>query len=115
MLGSVEEITKFISTKAASVLLIIPFVQAFPLTLEKNDDSDWGIQTMKADMLASLNRRYADIETNSTLTIATLLNPRFKNKIFSKSDTQTLTVEALNSKLSEMNNDNGILIVPPQK
>ena len=39
---------------------------------------------MKADILASLNRRYADIEENTTLTIVTLLDPRFKDKSFSK-------------------------------
>ena len=62
--------------------LIIPFVQPFRLTLEKHDDGDRGIRTMKADMLASLNRRYGNIETNATLTVATLLDPRFKDKFF---------------------------------
>ena len=60
VLGCVEEITKSISTKAASTSLIIPFIQAFRLTLEKHDDSDRGIRTMKADMLASLNRCYGN-------------------------------------------------------
>ena len=115
VLCCVEEITKSISTDAASVSLIIPFVQAFRLTLKKNDDSDRGIRTMKADMLSSLNRRYADIETNTTLTIATLLDPRFKDKFFSESDTRTMTIEALNSKLSEMNNNDGVSIVPAPK
>ena len=81
VLGCVE-ITKSISTETASVSLIIPFVQAFCLTLEKNDDSDREIRTMKADMLASFNRRYAGIETNSTLTIATLLNHYTCNRLF---------------------------------
>ena len=40
VLGCVEEITKSISTEAASTSLIIPFVQAFRLTLEKHDDGD---------------------------------------------------------------------------
>ena len=100
-----EEITKSISTEAASTSLIIPFIQAFRLTLEKHDDSDRGIRTMKADILASLNRRYENIETNTTLTVATFLDPHFKDKFFSKSDPKTKTIEALNSKLSEMNRD----------
>ena len=115
VLGCVEEITKSISTDAASTSLIIPFIQAFQLTLEKHDDSDKGIRTMKADMLASLNRLYGNIERNTTLTVATLLDPRFKDKFFSKSDTKTKTVEALNCKLSEMNTDeDGVAIVPSQ-
>ena len=69
---------------------------------------------MKEDMLASLNRRYGNIETNTTLTVATLLDPRFKDKCFSKSDTKT--IEALNSKLSEMNTDEDeVAIVPSPK
>ena len=67
---------------------------------------------MKADMLTSLNRRYADIESNTTLTIATLLDAHLKEKIFSKSSTRRMTVEALNSKL---NNVDGIMVVPPPK
>ena len=43
VLGCVEEITKSISTDAASVSFIIPFIQALRLTLEKNDVSDCGI------------------------------------------------------------------------
>ena len=99
------EITKSVSTEAASTSLIIPFVQVLRLTLEKNNDSDRGIRTMKADMLASLNRRNENIEANTILTIATLLDPRFKDKFFSKSDTKTKTVEVINSKLHEMNTD----------
>jgi len=80
VLECVEQITKSISTLS----LIIPFIQALRLTLEKNDDSDCGVRTMKADMLASLNRRYADIEENTALTIATLLDPRFKDNFFQR-------------------------------
>ena len=115
VLGCVEEITKSVSTDAASVSLIIPFIQALRLTLEKNDDSDRGVRTMKADMLASLNRRYADIEKNTILSVATLLDPRFKDKFFSESDTRATAVETINSKLSEMANDDGVSIVPPPK
>ena len=54
--------------------------------------------------------------TNTTLTVATLLDPRFKDKFFSKSDTKTKTIEALNSKLSEVNTDeDGVAIVPSPK
>ena len=116
VLGCIEEITKSVSTEAASTSLIIPFVQALRLTLEKNNDSDRGMRTMKADMLASLNRRYENIEANTILTIATLLDPRFKDKFFSKSDTKTKTVEVINSKLHEMNTDeDGVAPVPSPK
>ena len=95
-LGCVEEITKSISTEAASTSLIIPLIQAFRLTLEKHEHGDRGIRTMKTDILASLNRHYENIETNTTLTVVTLLDPHFKDKIFSKSDTKIKTIEAFN-------------------
>ena len=69
---------------------------------------------MKADMLASLNRHYADIEKNTILSVVTLLDPRFKDKFFSKSDTRATAVETINSKLSEITND-GVSIIPPPK
>ena len=84
-LNPVEEITQSISTEIASVSLIIPFVRTFPKTLE-NHDNDHGIRTMKKnDMLISLNTRYGDveIESNEPLVLATLLDPRFKDKFFS--------------------------------
>ena len=93
VLGCIE-ITKSISTEAALTSLTIPFVQALRLTLEKNDD---GVQKIKADMLVSLNRHYGNIETNTLLTVATLLDPHFKDKFFSKSDTKTKTLQVINS------------------
>ena len=51
----------------------------------------------EADMLASLNKRYGNIETNTTLTVVTVLDPNFKDNFCSKSDTKTKTIEALNS------------------
>ncbi|XP_065895673.1 zinc finger BED domain-containing protein 4-like [Dysidea avara] len=69
-------------TDAASVSLIIPFIRAFQLSLEQADDDDRGVKTMKKDMLASLNRRYKDVESHKELAIATLLDPQFKDKFF---------------------------------
>lgn len=49
---------------------------------KKHDDSDSGIRMMKANVLASPNRHYGNIETNSTLTVPTLLDPHFKDNFF---------------------------------
>ena len=38
---------------------------------------------MKEEMLTSLNRWYAAVEANTPLVLATLLDPRFKDKFFS--------------------------------
>ena len=81
-LEPVEEITKMISTDAASISVLIPLVKILQKALSKHDD-DSGIQTMKIEMLTSLEIRFDDIEESELLLIATCLDPRFKNKFFS--------------------------------
>ena len=78
VLSYIEKITKSISCDSASVLMIIPFIRGLCLTLEKNNDSDRGVHTMKADMLWSLNDRYVGVEEEDVLTVATILDPQFK-------------------------------------
>ena len=82
VLEPVEEITKMISTDAASISVLIPLVKILQKTLNKHDD-DSGIQTMKTEMLTSLERRFDDIEQSELPLIATCLDPRFKDKFFS--------------------------------
>ena len=103
VLTSIEEITKSICTDAASVSLIIPFVRALRLTLEKHDN-DSGVHMMKAEMLASLNRRYAGIEKSELLVIATILDPRFKDKFFTSSTDRVNAMDLIKSKISESDN-----------
>ena len=100
VLNPIEEITKSISTDAASVSLIIPFIRALRRTL-KIHDNDRGVQTMKGDMLTSLNRRYIDVESNSPLVLATLLDPRFKDKFFSGTQKRAFAKELLDQMVAE--------------
>ena len=81
-LEPVEEITKMVSTDTASISVLIPLVKILKKALSKHDD-DSGIQTMKLEMLTSLERRFDDIEESQLLLIATCLDPRFKDKFFS--------------------------------
>lgn len=83
VLAPIDEVTKSISEDVAAVSVIIPFVRILLKTLSQNEDeSDSGVRTMKEEMKSSLTRRYADVEKNEKLTIATILDPRFKNKFF---------------------------------
>ena len=77
----IEEVTKSISADAATVSVIIPFVCIVSKSLSQSDD-DTGVHTMKNEMKSSLMRRFADVEENQYLTVATLLDPRFKDKFF---------------------------------
>ena len=81
-LSPIEEVTKSISADATSISVIIPFLRIIRKTLDDHHQ-DSGIRTMKSEMKKSLEKRFAGVERNEKLTIATILDPRFKNKFFS--------------------------------
>ena len=101
VLSPIEEITQSISSEAASTSLIIPFVRALRRTLE-NHEGDHGVRAMKQAMLTSLNRRYSDVESNPNLVLATLLDPRFKDKFFSGAVERLNARELLEEKVTEI-------------
>ena len=81
-LEPVEEITKMVSTDTASISVLIPLVKILKKAFSKHDDNA-GIHTMKLEMLTSLEGRFDDIEESQLLLMATCLDPRFKDKLFS--------------------------------
>ena len=82
ILSPIEEITRSISAELASISIVIPYIRILTRTLEKNEN-DNGIRTMKGELLKSLKSRFAGIEERKELCLATLLDPRFKDKFFS--------------------------------
>ena len=81
VLAPIEEITQAISKQTATLSMVIPFVRVLLRSWEKEDD-DRGIQTMKEQMIHSLNSRFAGIEDNHLLSVATLTDSRFKDRFF---------------------------------
>ena len=110
VLEPVEEITKLISTDAASASVLIPLLRALEKSLSKHHD-DSGIQTMKSEMLSSLKRRYADVEEREELIIATTMDPRYKDKFFSKPTTKVFVKKLVVDRCTEISesNDDGPL------
>ena len=82
VLNPIKEITKKISADIAPISVIIPLVRVLHKTLQQ-DDGDIGIRGMKKGVLTSLQRRFTEIEETEFLVLATLLDPRFKDKSFS--------------------------------
>ena len=78
-LSPIEEVTKSISADAASISVVLPFVRIPSKTFGEYHD-DHGVCTMKREMNALLERRFSDAEGNENLLIATILDPRFKEK-----------------------------------
>ena len=109
-----EEIIQSISTEVASVSLIIPFIRAFRRTLEDHNN-DRGIRTMKSEMLDSLNRKYGDAENNESLVLATLLDPRFKDKFFSGVHEKIKAKELFDEKVAEITSTDQPRVPSPKR
>ena len=115
LLRSIKDITQTISSDNASASLVIPYVRVLHKTWETIDD-DCGVQTMKEEMLSSLNRRFSDVESKESLVLAMLLDPRFKDKFFCGIVERAHAKTLLETKLSETRTTTTSLSTdPPEK
>ena len=81
ILSPIEEITHSISSDLASISIVISCIKILTKALEKNGN-DSGICTMKGELIKSFKSCFAGIEERKELCLATLLDPRFKDKFF---------------------------------
>ncbi|XP_060763665.1 zinc finger BED domain-containing protein 4-like [Neoarius graeffei] len=81
ILAPFEELTKEISSSTADV---IPCIRALTRLLEKTTETDHGVKTAKSVLLEAVRRRFADIDAQKLYTIATMLDPRYKDRYFSE-------------------------------
>jgi len=88
VLKPIEEVTQIISKNSACISAVIPLVRILEKMLNKHDDDDAGIRTMKSEMLASLEHRFDEIEQIEELCVATMLDPRFKHNFFAETGTK---------------------------
>ena len=86
-----EEATVAVSSEGSSAALIIPVDNIF-------SEEDEGVRTMKQKMLQSIKTRFMGMETTKLYVIPTLLDPRFKIKVFSS---QTAVIQAKQSLIEE--------------
>ena len=77
-----EEATREISGEYCSASVMIPIINTLKRTISQNDE-DHGVMNMKRGMLKSISDRYKDIELQPLCVLATVLDPRFKLKVFS--------------------------------
>ncbi|XP_053285395.1 zinc finger BED domain-containing protein 4-like [Pleuronectes platessa] len=82
LLSPFEQLTRDISSSEASVADVIPSVRALRRLLSKTADTDHAVKTTKTALLESVNKRFSEYESNPTFLIATLLDPRYKDRYF---------------------------------
>ena len=81
-LAPFEEATKEVSDSQTSISVVLPMLSMLRRLLDRQHTMSEGIQTMRKDMLTSLNKHFAYTKDNRKIVLATLLDPRFKNLVF---------------------------------
>ncbi|XP_042617371.1 zinc finger BED domain-containing protein 4-like [Cyprinus carpio] len=79
LLTPFEELTKEITFCTATAADVIPAITALKRLLEKGADTDRG----KTTLLEAVQRRFSKIERQPLYTLATVIDPRYKNHYFS--------------------------------
>ncbi|XP_039602103.1 zinc finger BED domain-containing protein 4-like [Polypterus senegalus] len=81
-LAPFEELTREVSSSWSSASDVIPIVCVLKRVLSRRNESDEGIRTMKITLLEAVNRRFKDVESEPLYAVATLLDPRYKDRYF---------------------------------
>ncbi|GBO99152.1 Zinc finger BED domain-containing protein 4 [Eumeta japonica] len=110
LLKPFEEITKIISSSCSSVSEVIPHLKTLQKYLEMYYDENKEIMEMKALLENDLNIRF-DMDHNKIFTLATLLDPRYKQQFFETEDLITIRsqflLESLKNSMSDDDSDSG--------
>ncbi len=75
-----EELTTLVSAASATTADVIPSVHAPVRFLSKESEDVQGIQTIKTTLLDAIHRHFRHVESEPLYTVATLLDPQYKNK-----------------------------------
>jgi len=82
ILSPIERATRDVSADASLASDVVPMVVAIKRALQRITD-DSGVQTMKKEMLAEIDSRFGHITKEPLYAIATLVDPRYRGKLFS--------------------------------
>lgn len=77
-----DQATLAVSSSSVSVSEIIPIVNSVISELGKPSESGSGIAIVRQSLLDEMNVRYKSIEDNEICSIATLLDPHLKGRVF---------------------------------
>lgn len=86
-LGPFDDVTKEVSDRKTSAAVILPMLTMLRRLLARQHTASIGIQTMRSSMLTSLNKRFEDAATYKNLVLSTMLDTRFKHKLFNSKAT----------------------------
>jgi hypothetical protein len=85
ILSPIERATRDVSAEASCLSDVIPLVVALKRALQNITD-DNGVQTMKAEIVKEIDLRFGDVTKEPLHAIATLVDPRYRGKLFAPSE-----------------------------
>ncbi|KAF3840380.1 hypothetical protein F7725_019097 [Dissostichus mawsoni] len=98
VLAPFEELTRDVSNPTASAADVIPAITALKRVLSREKTTDQGVRTMKSTLLEAVETRFAEVEEKPLYSIATLVDPRYKDRqvqFFTKSGNLRLATDNL--------------------
>ncbi|XP_041846486.1 zinc finger BED domain-containing protein 4-like isoform X2 [Melanotaenia boesemani] len=95
VLAPFEELTRDVSKETATAADVIPAITALRRVLSREQTTDQGVRTMKSTLLEAVETCFAEVEKVPVYSIATLVDPRYKDRYFTKSDNLSLAKESL--------------------
>ncbi|XP_023694530.2 zinc finger BED domain-containing protein 4-like isoform X1 [Paramormyrops kingsleyae] len=102
ILALFAELTRNISSSTSTTADVIPAISVLERLLSRQDDSDTGIKSMKTTLLQAVNRRFGEVQDEPLYSIATLLDPRYKDRYFTRKDTAKSAKDALAREVEKM-------------
>ena len=94
VLSPFKEVTDMLSKRDASISQVIPMATILSKTLEKSNN-DKGVRKMKDDVREGIRLRFSEKENLDHFAVATILDPRYKDRFFTRSASKTGAVENL--------------------
>ncbi|XP_078027094.1 zinc finger BED domain-containing protein 4-like [Epinephelus lanceolatus] len=92
----IEEVTLEVSSNSASASCIIPCLAVLEMLLQDGGPLTQGIGTLRQAMRESLIKCFSKLEDMKSVVLACLLDPRYKNHVFSSDITLSKAKEWLN-------------------
>ncbi|XP_054594493.2 zinc finger BED domain-containing protein 4-like [Nothobranchius furzeri] len=102
VLVPLEELTREVSKETATAADVIPAISALRRVLSREQTTDQGVRTMKRTLLEAVETRFAEVEKEPLYSIATLVDPRYKDRYFTKSDHLRFAKDSLIQEVMKM-------------
>lgn len=111
LLAPFEQLTREISSHQATTADVIPSIVALKRLLSKTADTDSGVRTAKHTLLEAVNERFGSAFSEPLYYLATILDPRYKDRYFDTVTKQT-AVKTLQQQVDKMTHSDSATETP---